>query len=56
MNRKACSELAEVTPRNTKVFGKDLIMLKLATFLLELFAEQNFLLKNQKIKHLCAFA
>jgi hypothetical protein len=48
--------LAEVTQRNAKAFGKDLIMLNLATFLLKLYAKLNFLLKNQQIKHLCALA
>jgi hypothetical protein len=47
MNRNACSELAEVTQRNAKAFGKGLMMLNLAMFLLELRAKLNFLFKNQ---------
>jgi hypothetical protein len=39
-----------------EAFGKGLIMLNLATFLLKLYAKLNFLLKSQKIKPLCAFA
>jgi hypothetical protein len=49
MNRKACSELAEVTQRNAKAFSKGLIMLNLATFLLKLYAKpKNFYSKVRK--------
>jgi hypothetical protein len=39
-----------------KAFGKGLIMLSLALFLLKLCAKLNLALKNEKIKHPCAFA
>jgi hypothetical protein len=51
MHRKACSELAEVT-----LSRKALIMLNLAMFSLKLCDKLNFALKNEKIKHPCAFA
>jgi hypothetical protein len=42
MNRKACSELAEVTPRNAKAFGKGLITLSLITVLFKLYEKLSF--------------
>jgi hypothetical protein len=36
------------TPGNTKVFGKALIMMNLAMFLLKICAKLNFKLKNEK--------
>jgi hypothetical protein len=56
MNRKACSELAEVTQRNAKVFGKALIILTLVMFFRKYVKNLIFHSKSKKNNHLCALA
>jgi hypothetical protein len=47
MNRKACSELAEVTPQGMhKAFGKRLITLSLITILFKLCENVRFQLNS----------